>query len=214
MQDSLHLHITNTTKQADGKPVDTALIVCGALAREVIAIRDKYGWQLDVLGVPALLHNWPDKIPPAVQKRIAESRQKYKRLIVVYGDCGTAGKLDKMLGAEGIERIAGPHCYEMYADGEFDKMMAETPGTYFLTDYLTHSFDHLVIEGMGLDRYPELREIYFKHYTRVVYLTQRNDPNLLEKARWAADYLQLPLEVKQASYGELENRLRALLEPL
>lgn len=191
---------------------DTALIVCGALAREVIAIRDRRGWQADVLGVPALLHNTPENIPPAVQQRIRELREQYRQLIVVYGDCGTAGKLDTMLAAEGIERVSGPHCYEMYADGRFDDLMEEAVGTYFLTDYLTQSFDHLVIEGMGLDRHPELLEQYFRHYTRVVYLAQREDPALLEKAQWAADYLQLPLEVRPAGYGALESRLVELME--
>lgn len=188
-----------------------AFIACGALAREVIAIRDKHGWQADVLGVPALLHNWPDRIPLAVQKRIMELRTQYERLIVVYGDCGTAGKLDKMLAAEGVERVAGPHCYEMYADGAFDAMMDKELGTYFLTDYLAGSFDHLVIEGMGLDRHPELREDYFRHYTRVLYLQQREDPTLLAKAQWAADYLQLPLEARLLGYGALEKRLVTLV---
>jgi hypothetical protein len=191
---------------------ETALIACGALAREVMALRDKHGWEADVLGVPALLHNWPERIPPAVKKRIAELRTVYKRLIVVYGDCGTAGRLDAMLAQEGVERVAGPHCYEMYADGSFEALMEEAPGTYFLTDYLTQSFDHLVIEGLGLDRRPELRDDYFQHYTRVVYLAQRDDPALLTKAQWAADYLQLPLEVRPAGYGALEERLVHLLK--
>jgi hypothetical protein len=208
MKDSTRSQTTDASKQGSRS---TALIACGALAREVMAIRDKHGWQADVVGVPALLHNWPDRIPPAVQKRIAELREQYDRLIVVYGDCGTAGKLDEMLAGEGVERVTGPHCYEMYADGTFAGMMAESPGTYFLTDYLAQSFDHLVIEGMGLDRHPELQEDYFRHYTRVIYLAQRDDPSLLEKAQQAADYLQLPLEVRPAGYGALESRLLALM---
>lgn len=190
---------------------NTALIACGALAREVMALRDKHGWQADVFGVPALLHNTPKRIPPAVQDRIAELREQYEYLIVVYGDCGTAGALDVLLAEEGVERVAGPHCYEMYADGSFAGMMDEAPGTYFLTDYLVQSFDHLVIEGMGLDRYPELRDDFFRHYTRVVYLAQRDEPELLAKAQWAADYLQLPLEVRPAGYGALERRLLCLM---
>lgn len=205
------INSSSNTKHNKRSSADTVLIACGALAREVIAIRDKHGWQADVLAVPALLHNWPERIPPAVQKRIAEQRGEYERLIVVYGDCGTAGKLDELLAAEGIERVAGPHCYEMYADGRFDEMMAEAPGTYFLTDYLAQSFDHLVVEGMGLDRYPDLRGDYFRHYTKVVYLAQRDDQALLRKAQWAADYLQLPLEVRPARYGALEERLAALM---
>ena len=211
MNSSINSDLRNRNKKTASKTPETALIVCGALAREVLAIRDKHGWSADVLGVPALLHNWPERIPPAVQKRIAELRSQYNRLIVVYGDCGTVGKLDELLEAEGISRIAGPHCYEMYTDGTFDGLMAEAPGTYFLTDYLVQSFDHLVIEGLGLDKHPDLREDYFRHYTRVVYLAQRDDPALLVKAQWAADYLQLPLEVQPAGYGALEQRLLALM---
>lgn len=190
----------------------TALIACGALAREVLTLRDKHGWDAEVLGVPSLLHNEPDRIPAAVQKRIREARQAYERVIVVYGDCGTGGMLDRLLEKEGVQRIAGPHCYEMYADGTFDKLMAEAPGTFFLTDYLVQSFDHLVIEGLGLDQHPELRDEYFKNYTRVVYLAQREDPALAARARWAADSLGLPLEVHKTGYGKLEARLKELLE--
>lgn len=211
MHNSIQLSLTNSDTPTIPNSPDIALIVCGALAREVMAIRDKHAWPADVLGVPALLHNWPERIPPAVQKRIGELRSQYKRIIIVYGDCGTSGKLDEILAVEGVERVAGPHCYEMYADGAFEEMMAEAPGTYFLTDYLVQSFDHLVIEGMGLDRHPELRADYFRHYTRVLYLAQRDDPALLEKAQWAADYLQLPLEVRPQGYGALESRLVTIM---
>jgi hypothetical protein len=190
----------------------TALIACGALAREVLALKEKHGWDADVLGVPSLLHNEPDRIPAAVQQRIRQAREAYEKVIVVYGDCGTGGLLDHMLEQEGVQRVTGPHCYEMYADGTFEKLMAEAPGTYFLTDYLVQSFDHLVIEGMGLDQYPDLRDEYFRNYTRVVYLVQREDPALLARARWAADRLSLPLEVRRAGYGKLESRLKELLE--
>ena len=190
----------------------TALIACGALAREVLALREKHGWDADVLGVPSLLHNEPDRIPAAVQQRIRQAREAYDQVIVVYGDCGTGGMLDRQLEQEGVQRVAGPHCYEMYADGTFDSLMAEAPGTYFLTDYLVQSFDHLVIEGMGLDRYPELRGEYFRNYTRVVYLVQREDPALLARAHWAASSLGLPLEVRRTGYGKLETRLKELLE--
>lgn len=190
----------------------TALIVCGALAREVIALKKKYNWQADLLGVPAQLHNRPNKIPAGVQKRIEEARQTHDRTIVVYGDCGTGGKLDEMLEAEGVIRIAGPHCYEMYAGAEnFEAMMAENAGTYFLTDYLLRSFESLIIKGMGLDKHPELRQMYFVNYTRMVYLAQQDDPELYEKAQWAADYLGLELEIRQIDYGELESRLAELM---
>lgn len=189
----------------------TALIACGALAREVLALAAGHAWPAEVLALPALLHNTPERIPPALRERISEARKRFERVIVVYGDCGTGGELDRMLAAEGVERVAGPHCYEMYADGLFAGLMDQAPGTYFLTDYLVQSFDHLVLEGMGLDRHPELRDEYFRNYTRVVYLAQRDDPALQARARWAADQLGLPLEIIHTGYGLLEKRLVELM---
>ena len=185
----------------------TLLIGCGALAREVIALRDKHGWNAEVLALPVLLHNTPDRIPTALSEKIASLENDYDQIIVIYGDCGTGGMLDKKLDEIGVERIKGPHCYEMYAGEDFQAMMDEELGTYFLTDYLVQSFDHLVIEGLGLDRYPELHEMYFGNYKRVVYLQQREDSVLLEKAHQAADALKLPLEIRTTGYGALESRL-------
>jgi hypothetical protein len=192
----------------------TALIACGALAREVLAIRDRHGWDAEVLGVPSLLHMHPGRIPAAVRGRIAEARAGYERVVVVYGDCGTSGRLDQVLAAEGVERIAGPHCFEMYANGRpgaFEALLDDELGTFFLTDYLVQSFDHLVIEELGLDRYPDLRREYFGNYTRAVYLAQTDNPELLARAEWAADYLGLPLETRPTGYGALESRLVALM---
>jgi hypothetical protein len=191
--------------------VKTALIVCGALAREVIALKEKHGWAVDVWGVPALLHNAPPKIVTAVRQRIQQLQPRYDRLIVVYGDCGTGGQLDEMLAEAGALRVAGPHCYEMYASEQWDALLQAEPGSYFLTDYLARSFDHLVIAGLGLDKHPELRDDYFRHYRRVVYLPQRDDPELRARAQRAADYLGLPLDVRPAGYGALETRLADLL---
>ena len=190
----------------------TALIACGALAREVLALKEKHRWEFDLLGLPALLHNAPERLPGKIRERIRKARQAYDRDFIVFGDCGTGGMLDRLLEQEGVERIAGPHCYEMYADGSFDSLMAEAPGTFFLTDYLVQSFDHLVLESLGLDRHPELRDDYFCNYTRVVYLAQREDQVLLERAKWAADKLGLPLIVRQTGYGKLETRLQELLQ--
>lgn len=190
----------------------TVLIACGALAREVLALKKKHRWEAEVLGLPSLLHNRPELIPPAVLNRIREVRSQYQRIIVVYGDCGTGGGLDAVLEAEGVERVAGPHCYEMYADGSFENMMNEEAGTFFLTDYMVRSFDHIVIQGLGLDRIPDLRDEYFRNYTRVVYLAQEDDPELARRAQWAADFLKLPLKVRPAGYGALESRLLELMQ--
>jgi hypothetical protein len=191
---------------------EIAFIVCGALAREVLEIKQKYGWEADILGVPSLLHNNPENITPAVLQRIQQAKKEYKRIIVVYGDCGTSGELDSLLEREGVKRVSGPHCYEMYANGKFEELMDGTPGTFFFTDYLVRSFDHLVLEGLGIDKHPQLRDDYFKNYSQIVYLAQHDDPDLRERARWAADQLDLPLEIKQTGYGLLEKRLVELVE--
>ena len=189
----------------------TLLVACGALAREVIALRDRHNWDAKVLAVPALLHNRPERIPGAVTARIEEMGEVYERVVVVYGDCGTGGALNAALRLLSVERVSGPHCYEQYAGSqEFAALMDEEPGTFFLTDYLARSFDHLVIEGLGLDRLPELRDDYFKNYRRVVYLQQRDDSGLLAKAQAAARALNLPLEVRHTGYGALERRLLAM----
>lgn len=188
-----------------------ALVVCGALSREVLTLRRKHGWEADVVAVPSLLHNHPDRIPAAVQRRIRDLRGRYDRVVVVYGDCGTRGQLDAVLAQEGVKRVAGLHCYEMYADGRYEALMEEAPGTYFLTDYLVQAFDHLVIEGLGLDRRPELRAALFGSYTRAVYLAQREDAGLRARAERAAQRLGLPLQTIVVGYGLLESRLVELL---
>jgi Protein of unknown function (DUF1638) len=190
------------------------LLACGALAREVIALRDQYGWQADVYCVPALLHNRPGKIAPAVEKRIIALRDKYSRVVVVYGECGTNGALDEALARLGVERIAGPHCFEQYGGAVHDSIMAEKLGTFFLTDFLARHFDALVWRGLGLDRYPQLRDTYFGNYEQVVYLAQTDDADLLARAERAAEALGLPLVVAEVGYGDLESRLVALMTPI
>jgi hypothetical protein len=188
------------------------LLACGALAREVIALRERHGWPADIYCVPALLHNTPGRITPAVEKRIADVRDQYQRIIVVYGDCGTSGALDAALDRLGVERVAGPHCFEQYGGEIHDQMMRDAPGTYFLTDFLVRHFVQLVWRGLGLDRYPQLRDDYFGHYTQIVYFAQTQDDHLLQRAYQAAELLNLPLRVEYVGYGALETRLLALLD--
>jgi Protein of unknown function (DUF1638) len=189
----------------------TALISCGALTREVLALKDRHQWNAEIMAVPALLHNHPDRIPAAVLDRIRRARNCFDRVVVVYGDCGTGGQLDALLEAEGVQRVRGPHCYEMYAAKSFEAFMADQPGTFFFTDYLVQHFDHLVVKELGLDRFPQLRDEYFANYTRVIYLAQRCDPALRAGAQQAAERLNLPLEIRQVGYGALEARLLELM---
>lgn len=185
----------------------SAFIACGALARELRAIADTSGWDVDILGVPALLHNRPEGIPDAVRLRIRDARGRYERITVVYGDCGTGGLLDSVLEQERVPRIPGPHCYEMYAGAEFEELSRVENAAFFLTDFLVREFDALVIRGLGLDRFPQLRDDYFGHYTRVIYLAQQPDPVLRAQAAEAAAKLNLPLEIRLTGYGALQSRL-------
>jgi hypothetical protein len=189
----------------------TAFIMCGALAREVLDIIAKYGWDVDVVGVPALDHMYPERIAPDVEKRFLELKAQYERVIVVFGDCGSRGALDAVLEKYSLERLDGPHCYEFYGGQAFHDLMDEEPGTFFLTDFLLRGFEGLVIKGLGLDRFPQLKEDYFRHYRRLVYLVQNEDPALLAKAQKVADYLALPLEIRHTGYGLLEERLVRLM---
>ena len=190
----------------------TGLIICGALAREVLDIVARHGWDAEVLGVPALDHNYPERIAPDVEALIERWRSTYDRLIVVFGDCGSRGALDALLKRHpDIPRIDGPHCYEMYGGAVFHDLMEEEPGTFFLTDFLLRGFEGLFIKEMGLDRYPQLRDEYFRNYRRVVYLVQNRDEELVVKAGRVALRLGLPLEVRETGYGELEARLAALM---
>jgi len=190
----------------------TAFIICGALAREVLAIIEHHGWNAEVVGVPALDHMQPERIAPDVEKRFLALQEEYARIFVVFGDCGSRGALDEVLARYGIQRVDGPHCYEFYGGETFHALMEEEPGTFFLTDFLVRGFRGLVIKGLGLDRFPQLKDDYFRNYRRVVYLVQIPDPELVARAEEIAAYLDLPLEVRETGYGGLEARLVGLME--
>ena len=183
----------------------TLVIACGALGRELVAVvaANKLA-HISVTCLPAILHNRPQKIPAEVRRKIRAARGKYDEILCLYGDCGTGGELDRVLAQEGVERIAGAHCYEFYASSpDFAAMMETEIGTFFLTDYLTRHFDRLIIKGLGLDRFPQLRDAYFQHYKRVVYLAQTDDPVLAAKARAAAACLGLDFEMRATGYGAI-----------
>jgi hypothetical protein len=190
----------------------TALLICGALGKEVKAIVDGHGWDVDVYGVPAMHHFYPKKIVAAVERRLAELAPRYGRVVVVYGDCGTAGALEPVLARYGSVQLRGPHCYEMFAGADFARITDERPATFFLTDWLVRNFERAVVRGLGLDRYPELKPVYFQNYTNLMYLAQFADAGLIDKAAEIGKYLSLPLEVRQVGLGELETRLAELVE--
>jgi hypothetical protein len=190
---------------------DVLLIACGALAREIITLIEANRWQaFDVTCLPARLHNYPDRIAPAVEARITAARGKYKSIFVLYGDCGTGGALDKVLAKHGVERIAGPHCYAFFSgNAEFASRAEEDVTVFYLTDYLARQFDKLIWKGLGLDRHPELLPMYFGNYTKVVYLAQTRDQDIAVRAMAAAQKLGLAYEYRYVGYGELLDDLRA-----
>jgi len=189
-----------------------ALLICGALGKEVKTIVDEHGWDVDIYGVPAMHHFYPKKIVDAVERRLEQLSGRYRRVVVVYGDCGTAGALDPVLERHGAVRLRGPHCYEMFAGENFDQLAEEQPATFFLTDWLVRNFERAVVRGLGLDRYPDLKPVYFGNYTNLLYLVQFPSDALAAKAREIAAYLELPLEVRFVGFGELETRLAELVE--
>jgi Protein of unknown function (DUF1638) len=182
-----------------------SVVACGALALDVRRIARRRGWAIDVVPVPALLHNRPEQIPSAV----ADSMRDRDVVAVAYGDCGTYGALDDVLG--GVPRLQGDTCYDVLARSEVAEALREQPGTYFLTDFLARTFEHTVWRELGLDRWPELRDEYFAHYTRVVWLAQRPTPATRACAERAAARLGLPLEEVPVSNAGLERELERVL---
>jgi len=184
------------------------LLACGALAREILSLRDGPLGAFDVTCLPAKLHNHPQKIPEAVRGKIRANRDAYDEILCLYGDCGTGGELDRVLAEEGVKRIGGPHCYAFYAgEAEFEAMMEEEIGTFFLTDFLARHFETLVYEGLGLDRFPELRDTYFGSYRKLVYLAQTDDSDADAKAEAAAETLGLAYERRFTGLGGLRTFL-------
>ena len=181
------------------------IVACGALAVHVQAVARRRGLDVEVVPLPALLHNRPEKIAPAVEAVLDEDV-----VAVAYADCGTYGALDEVLGD--LPRLAGDHCYDVLARDEVREALEEQPGTYLLTDFLARTFEHTVLRELGLDRHPELRDAYFGHYARVLWLAQRPTPATRAAAERAAAAIGLPLEVRPVGEGGLERQLAELLE--
>lgn len=186
-------------------PADRALVIgCGALARELLEVTARIPG-LEIACLPPDLHNRPGGIPAAVRRRIAQARRDgFERIFIAYADCGTGGLLEPILAEAGVERLPGAHCYEVFAGSAAFAALADAePGTFWLTDFLARNFERLVIRGLGIDRHPELQATYFANYTRVVFLSQTEDPDLLVLARRAADWLGLAFEHRPTGTAHL-----------
>lgn len=177
--------------------VRTTVVACGALAPELAASLRQAGLEtlVELRCLPPDLHNTPSDIPERVRAEIRAAHGRGDEVVVGYADCGTGGRLDAVCAEEGVDRLPGAHCYELFAGATtFAGLHAAEPGTFYLTDFLVRSFDRLVIRGLGLDRHPELREVYFGNYHRLVHLAQSDDPDLDRRARAAAEALGLTHE--------------------
>ncbi len=193
------------------------ILACGALARELRAITGKAGLDnVTIECLPGEYHMRPEKIVPALEARLAQHLDRadefgrpeaatYDRILIGYGDCGTGGALDRFCATHGLERLPGDHCYQFFAGQErFLQMHDAEPGSFYLTDYLAKHFDRFVVQALGIDTHPELADLYFGNYSRLVYLCQVPDPEVEAKARNAARFLNLEFEMVISGYGDME----------
>ncbi|MDP4993010.1 MAG: DUF1638 domain-containing protein [Marivita lacus] len=184
------------------------VIACGALAREILALKDANGWtHLDLTCLPAILHNHPEKIVGAVRAAVERHRSDYDQVFIAYGDCGTGGLLEAACAEMGVEMIEGPHCYSFFEGNDAFAARDEITA-FYLTDFLVRQFDAFVWKPLGLDRHPDLRDMYFGNYDRLVYQAQTDDPALTAMAQRCADRLGLAFERRFTGYGDLAQHLK------
>ncbi|NMM45886.1 DUF1638 domain-containing protein [Rhodospirillaceae bacterium KN72] len=202
-----------TGDNADGAG-KVLVIACGALAREILDLSRLNGWDnLSVACLPAKLHNTPQQIPDLLRDKIRAKRDGFDRIFVAYADCGTGGLIDRVVEQEGAVRIGGPHCYSFFTGGAaFEALAEEEIGSFYLTDYLARHFETLILDGMGLRKYPQMRDMLFGNYKRLVYLAQTDDADLDRKAEAAAEALGLRYERRWTGYGELADFLQEAAE--
>ena len=191
----------------------TLLIACGALAGDIVDLIEMNGWRhLDVACLPAKLHHDPQRIPEAIRRKIRANKDRYRKIYVLYGDCGTGGLLDKVLAEEGdIERIPGPHCFSFFrGNAAFAKAADDEITTFYLTDYFCRHFETFVWKALGLDRREDMVDFVFGNYTKLVFMPQVKDEVLEQKARAIAKRLGLAYEYHFCGYGDLETSMAAL----
>lgn len=199
-----------TTKGYDGvENASILLIACGALAREILDIKTRNGWDhMALTCLPAILHVHPERITQAVEDTVAKHRDRFEKIYVVYADCGTGGLLQSACKKLGVEMVEGPHCYSFFEGNQaFQERGEDETTAFYLTDFLARQFDAFVWKPLGLDRHPELRDMYFGNYTKLIYQAQIDDPKLTERARECADRMGLAFERRFTGYGDLETTL-------
>ena len=203
------------TRTGNGTDVDgsrVALVVCGALAAETAEIVRRRRWDVDIRGVSAFHHLASPRIVEDVEKKLADLAGRYARVVVVYGDCGTGGALDEVLARYGAVRPPGVHCYQWFLEEEAQEIVDRRTSTYFFTDWLVRNWDRAVVRGLGLDRFPWLKETYFGSLREILYLRQDPDPELERRALEIAEYMGLPMAIRDTGTTALEAQLALLME--
>jgi hypothetical protein len=204
----------NIEKKFDaGRQQAVRVIACGMIAREILAIRENLGLDhIDLKCLPAIFHHYPEKIAPAVENAIIEARSEgFEHIFVGYADCGTGGELDRVCGKHNAGRIEGPHCFSFYSGNAiFESRQNDDMTSFYMTDFLARQFDAFLVKPLGLDRHPELRDMYFGNYQKLIYLAQTDDPELSQNAEKAAEFLGLAYERRFTGYGDLTPALAAL----
>jgi len=192
--------------------MSVGVVACGALATHIADIAGAELLDITIYPLPPLLHNRPEKIAGEVDSLLTKIKDKHSRCAVAYADCGTYGALDAVIATHGVKRLGGNHCYDIFAGSKkIEEIMELDAGTYFLTDFLVKSFHRSVMVELGLDERPELRDDYFKNYSRVIWLAQQPSKELEELALQAAVSIGLPLEIQNVGYGQLAKQVRELL---
>ena len=206
MIDDATLTQSGWTETRGGKVL---VLACGALAREILALTRQMD-HIDLHCLPAILHNYPERIVPAITEAV-RAAAGYDRIFLAYADCGTGGQLSEAARQLGIDMLPGPHCYAFFEGTDTFLARAENEFTaFYLTDFLARQFDAFVWEPLGLDRHPELRDAYFGHYEKLVYQAQTDDPTLTAKAEDCARRLGLAFERRFTGYGDLATALKSL----
>lgn len=212
MQDLNDTKLTETGLPLAHENGKVMLIACGALAREILDLKAANGWtHLDLTCLPASYHLYPEKITQGVRDAVIKHRSQYDQIFIVYADCGTGGLLEAACKELGVDMIAGPHCYSFFEGNDRFSAIGDNEITaFYLTDFLVRQFDAFVVKPMGLDRHPELRDMYFGNYEKLVYQAQTDDPELTHKAKDCAAFLGLAFERRFTGYGDLATALSDL----
>ena len=191
--------------------VSVLVIACGALAREILALIKLNQWtHMSLKCLPAKYHLYPEKITEEVEKAVESNRGDFDKIFIAYADCGTGGLLEAKCAELGVEMISGPHCYSFFEGNVTFEENEDDLGTFYLTDFLAKQFDAFVWKPMGLDKHPELLDMYFGHYTKLVYQAQTEDPRIQDIAKKCAERLGLEYEYRFTGYGDLEKALKTV----